>query len=200
MSLRESASLEPYMSTGRSETRPRLRAALLDALAASDVQVLSERDIATKAGLSPTRFGESYGDVAECMCDAFDSVSDEVYACFTKAFAEPGDTHSRLVNGIEGALDRLLASPGAMRLWFLEARRTADPALQARRAAARDRLVQLITRPEEGWMPEVPDLHVEFLFGALAHAAHDELAAGGDCATAGRRVRALLAVLEPVPA
>lgn len=179
--------------------RDGIRAALLDALAASEVQELSERGIATRAGISPTRFGEYYGDLSECMCDAFDSVSDDVYACFTGAFAEPGDAHAQLVQAIEQALERLLANPGAMRLWFVEARRTADPALQARRTAARDRLVEIITM-RNGPTPEVPALHVEFLFGALAHAAHDELVGGGDCANAGRKVRELLALLEPVAA
>jgi AcrR family transcriptional regulator len=200
MSLRDSASLEFSVSMGRSETRPRLRAALLDALAASDLQVLSEREVATRAGVSPSRFREYYRDVDECACDAFDSVADDVYSRFAAAFDGPEDAHTRLLHAIEQTLDLLLANPGAMRLWFLEARRTADPELQARRTVARARLVHLITGPERGWAPDVPPLHVEFLFGALAHAAHDELSTGGDCSKAGTKIRALLAVLEPVPA
>lgn len=199
-SLRDSVSLELLVSGGRSETRPRLRAALLDAMAASEGQALSERDVAARAGLSPSRFREYYRDIDECVCDTFDSVADDVYATFATAFDYPEDLHARLTHGVEQALALLLANPGAMRLWFLESRRTADPELQARRAAVRVRLVELITRPDWGWGPDVPSLHVEFLFGALAHAAHDELAAGGDCAKAGRKVRELLAVLEPMAA
>jgi AcrR family transcriptional regulator len=200
VSLRDSASLEFLRSKGRSETRPRLRAALLDALVASHVQALSERDIAARAGLSPSRFGEYYRDVDECVYDAFDELADDIYGCFADAFAAPGDPHEQLVEGIEQALARLLANPGAMRLWFLEARQTADPELQARRSEARIRLVRLVTRPEADWGPDVPDLHVEFLFGVLTHAAYDELAGGGDCAKAGRRIRELLAVFEPLAA
>jgi AcrR family transcriptional regulator len=171
--------------------------ALVDALAGSDGRALSARQIAKRAGVSVARFDECYDDLDECLDDAYRWVADEVHAAFADAFERPGDVHARLVDAIEQSLERLLADPGAMRLWFVEARRTTDPRLQASRAATRDRLVELVMQRDDGCAEEVPELHVEFLFGALAHAAHDELASGGDCAKAGRKVRKLLALLEP---
>ena len=198
MWLRDSVSWEHSVSVGGSEARPRLRAALLDALADSNGQALSERDVAIHAGLSPSRFGECYRDLDECMLDAYDALADDVYDTFAHAFDGPGDWHARFATAIDVTLARLLSIPGAMSLWFLEARRTADHELQSHSTAARDRLVGVLTQPGGSCTLDVPDLHVEFLFGALAHAAHDELAAGGDGESAGQRIRELLVLLEPV--
>ena len=47
---------------------------------------------------------------------------------------------------------------------------------------------------------DLPDVHFEFLFGALLRAAQDEVAAGREPDVVAERVRQLLALLEPVPA
>lgn len=132
--------------------------------------------------------------------ETFDRLADDLVRQFERAFAGPGDWHRRFARAIDDTLAWLLERPGATRLWFLEARRTPDPELQARRAAARRQLVDVATDPRRDAELDVPELHVEFLFGALSHAAYDELAAGGDAEGAVRKVRELLALFEPLPA
>lgn len=200
MSLRDCESLEFQVIVGRSDTRPRLRAALLDVLAETPMRAVTQRDLAARAGIAAPRFGEFYRDVDECVLDTFDRLAEDLLAQFAQAFDVPGDWHERFVNAIDESLLWLLRSPGAMRLWFLEARRTSDGELLAHRNEARERLIDIVTDPREGVVLDVPELHVEFLFGALSHAAYDELAAGGDGASAGRRLRELLVLFEPIAA
>jgi AcrR family transcriptional regulator len=200
-SLRDCASLEHHMALGGCDICSRLRTTLLAALADADLQGLEAEEVAARAGLSIAGFGEHYRTLDDCLLDAFDRLADDLHEQFEQAFQGSGDWHGRLALGMGAALTRLQSIPGATQLWFLEAPRTSDRLLQEHRAAARDRLVETVTQPEEdGWDSEVPGLHAEFLIGALARAGHDELATSGDCTRAVARVRELLAVFEPLPA
>src|ERR1700742_2823249 len=143
MSLRDSGSLEFQITVGRSDTRPRLRAALLDVLAETPLQDVTEREIAARAGIAALRFGEFYRDVDECVLDTFDRLAEDLLAQFAQAFDVPGDWHERFAHAIDTALEWLIRTPGAARLWFLEARRAADGELLAHRPRARGRLIHV---------------------------------------------------------
>ncbi len=132
--------------------------------------------------------------------EAFDELAGDLAWQFELAFAGPGDWHERFARAIDAGLALMVERPGAARMWFLEARRTADPELQACRTAARERLVEIATDPRWDVDMDVPRLHVEFLFGALSHAAYDDLAAGGDGASAVRKLRELFVLFEPLAA
>jgi AcrR family transcriptional regulator len=176
----------------------RLRSALLEALTEHDPGSLTAADLTTRAGLPETALSAHYGTLDDCLAATFDELADELYRRHREAFAGPGDWHARLSSAADATVDQLRHNPGAVRLCFAYAAR-GDERIRTQRAAARQRFVQLFAdeyEREHGSRP--PDVHFEFLFGALFNAAHDELAAGQEPARVAQRVKELLGLLEPV--
>jgi AcrR family transcriptional regulator len=202
--LRDGLSREHHHTAlGGCEICPRLRAALLGALADSDLQTIDGGELAARAGLPVTAFGDHYRNVEDCFLDAYDELTRELTLRFERSLERgSGDWQLRVTAALDAGIEEVFSTAGVARTLFLEAGRSADPVLQQHRALARQRFVDLVTRGDEDDDVDaaVPGLHVEFLVGALSHAAHDELAAGGDCTSAARRVRELLALFEPIAA
>ncbi len=178
----------------------RLRSALLEALAVHDPESLAVTDLETRAELPESALAMHYGTIDNCLVAAYDEVSRELYLVQLGAFAGPGDWHARFSGAVAAALEQIESTPGAAQLYFGELAR-GNPRIRARRAVARERVVRLLSDEYERERGEgLPDLHFEFLVGALYRAAQEELAAGGQPTCVAERVSELLAVLAPVPA
>jgi hypothetical protein len=159
----------------------RPRGAVLDALLERDPESLTAAEL-------------------ERLVAIYDEVSEELYRGMVEAFSGPGDWHMRFARAVEATLDQVQSAPGIARLCFGEPAR-GNARIRERRAASRQRVIRFLADEyEEEQGCRLPDLHFEFLFGALLRAAQDEVAAGREPALVGARVRELLALLEPVPA
>ena len=188
------------MEVGERETRARLRGALLDRLTAHDLRSLTEEDLTARAGLPAEALAAHYGTVDDCLVAAYDEVSEQLYRGMEEAFEGSGEWHARFARAVEATLDQLESSPGAAQLCFGEPAR-GNPRIRRRRAASRQRVVRFLAEEyarEHG--RGMPDVHFEFLFGALLRAAQEEMAAGREPELVAARVRQLLELLEPVPA
>jgi hypothetical protein len=185
---------------GDCESCARLRSALLDALDGHELESLAAEDLSTRAGLPMTALATHYGTIDNCVVAAFDELSEELYRCQVEAFAGLGDWHMRFSNAVVAVLQLIESRPGAAQLCFAEIARR-HPGIRAGRAVARQRLIRLLAdehEREHGY--RLPDLHFEFLVGALYRAAQDEVAAGRGPTRVAERLRELLALLEPVAA
>lgn len=159
----------------------RLRDTVLDALLERGLEALTEAEL-------------------ERLVAIYDEVSEELYRGMVESFAGPGDWHMRFASTVEATLDQLQSAPGIARLCFGEAARR-HARIGALRAASRKRVIRFLAdeyEDEQGH--RLPEVHFEFLFGALLRTAQDEVAAGREPAVVAARVRELLALLEPVPA
>jgi AcrR family transcriptional regulator len=164
------------------------------------VHSLAATDLAARAGLPEVALAVHYGTIDNCLVATYDEVSQKLYRIQLEAFAGPGDWHTRCSRAVAAALGHIESTPGAARLCFGELAR-GNPRIRVRRAAARQRVVRLLADEYERERREgLPDLHFEFLVGALFRAAQDELAAGRAPTRVAERVKELLAVLEPVAA
>ncbi|MGH2781624.1 MAG: TetR/AcrR family transcriptional regulator [Thermoleophilaceae bacterium] len=180
----------------------RLRSALLDSLEERDLEALDSQAVAVRAGVTVDAFEEHYGTLDQCVRATYQEVVDELYRRAAGALrSQDGDWQSRLVGTIATSLEHLDEVPGAARLCLVESARTGDAELHECRSAARQRYIRLVAdeyrRCEE---PELPDLHFEFVIGAIYHAVHEEVVAGGRPGAARAQVRELLGVLEPAAA
>ena len=165
-----------------------------------DLESLAVTDLETRAELPETALAAHYGTIDNCLVAAYDEVAQDLYLVHVDAFGGPGDWHERFSGAVAAALELIDLTPGAAQLCFGELAR-GNPRIRARRAVARERVVRLLSDEYERERHEgLPDLHFEFLVGALYRAAQDELAAGGQPTSVAERVSELLAVLEPVPA
>jgi hypothetical protein len=130
----------------------------------------------------------------------YDEVSEELYLGMTEAFSGPGDWHARFARAVETTLEQIESDPEIQLLCFGEAAR-AHPRIRERRARSRQRVIRFLADEyETAQGHRLPDLHFEFLFGALLRAAQDEMAAGRGTAGVTARVRELLALLQPAAA
>jgi hypothetical protein len=179
----------------------RLRRGLVEALAETDLSVLEVATVCGRAGVPRAAFEDHYRSLGDCVLDAYGHAADDVYRGSVAAFGGTGDWRDRMTRAIQSMLAGMLASPGAARLCFLEVVRTPDIRLHEERAAQRERFVQLLASEYEREHGDgLPRLHFEFLVGAIVHAVHAELAAGGAGVEAGPRIRTMLDLLEPVTA
>jgi AcrR family transcriptional regulator len=173
----------------------KLRAGLLQALADREFALLTEDDVAAEAGMPLSGFRRHYAGLDALLEATYREVEGELHPLFTAALEGEGHWTDCLCEAIEASYDRLERIPGAIRLY--EAAWAGPPSLQRRRDADRRRYIeQLVERA-----PELPELHAEFVIGALYRAAQDGMASpGADVAQLRGRARELIAVLEPVPA
>jgi AcrR family transcriptional regulator len=173
----------------------KLRAGLLQALADQEFALLAEADVAAEAGLLPSAFRRHYADLDALLEATYCEVEGELHPLFTAALEGEGHWADCLGEAVEASFDRLEHIPGAVRLY--EAAWAGPPSLQRRRAADRRRYIKQLTERA----PELPELHAEFVIGALYRAAQEGMATSGpDLAQLRQRTRELIAVLEPVPA
>ena len=188
------------MGEGQSETRARLRGALLERLTAHGLRSLTDEDLAARAGLPAGAVAAHYGTLDDCLVATYDDVSERLYRGLEEAFEGPGEWHTRFARAVDATFAQLEAAPGAALLCFGEAAR-GHPQIRKRRAASRQRVVRFLAdQYEQEHGRRLPDVHVEFLFGALLRTAQDEMAAGRKPDLVAERVRRLLELLEPVPA
>ena len=185
---------------GDCESCGRLRSALLYSLDDQELESLAAEDLSMRAGLPMTALATHYGTIDNCVVAAFDELSEELYRRQVEAFAGLGDWHRRFSSAVVAGLQLIESRPGAAQLCFAEIARR-HPGIRARRAAARQRTIRLLADEHEREHGcRLPDLHFEFLVGALYRAAQDEVAAGRGPSRVAERLRELLALLEPVPA
>ncbi|HMJ96862.1 MAG TPA: hypothetical protein VK486_13475 [Thermoleophilaceae bacterium] len=178
----------------------RLRGAVLDALVEGHLESLSVPELEGRAGVRAGALAAHYGTLDTCLVAIYDEASEVLYRRMVEAFSGPGDWHMRFARAVEATLDQIQSAPGIARLCFGEPARR-HPRIGARRAASRQRAIRFLAaeyEDEQGC--RLPELHFEFLFGALLRAAQDEVTAGREPAAVAARVRELLALLEPVPA
>jgi AcrR family transcriptional regulator len=185
---------------GEAETRARLRGAVLERLTSHDLRSLTDEELDARAGLPAGALAAHYGSLEDCLAATYDDVVEQLYRGLDEAFEGPGDWHTCFARAVHVTFKQLERTPGAAQLCFGEASR-AHPRIRRRRAASREHVVRFLAdqyeRKQGGDLPEV---HFEFLFGALLRAAQDEVAAGREPDLVAERVRQLLALLEPVPA
>jgi hypothetical protein len=184
--------------TGDCDVCRRLREALLAALDwQEDPNAIAAAEVAERADLAEADLIAHYGSVESCLAATFDELSDELYELHVDAFDGPGDWHSRFLDGVRATLDRIASTPGAARLIFAD-ELVAHPRLRTRRAAARQRIARLVCDEVEHEQDRgVPAVQVEFLVGAVIHAAQAEAAAGMEPARVAARARETLRLLEP---
>jgi len=190
--------LEREGCTGDCVVCRRLRQALLAALAwDEDPNALAAADLAERAELAETDVIAHYGSVDNCLAATFDELWEELYELHLQAFDGSGDWQSRFLDGMHAALDRIDSTPGATRLFFADDL-VAQARLRTRRAAARQRLASLVAAEVELEQErELPAVQVEFILGAVSHAARSEVADGMEPARVTARVGETLRLLQP---
>jgi AcrR family transcriptional regulator len=172
-----------------------LRAGLLQALEERDYALLTEREVAAKAGLLPSAFRRHYRDLDALLEATYCEVEAEFGPVFAAAVEGGGHWSEGLGDAVEAIFDALERAPGALRVY--EAAWSGPPSLQRRRAADRRRGIDLLTQRA----PELPELHAEFVMGALYRAAQEGMESPDpDLAQMRRRALELIEALEPVPA
>jgi AcrR family transcriptional regulator len=187
--------------TGDCDVCRRLRQALLASLAwDEDPHALAAADLADRAELAEADLLAHYGSVDNCLAATYDELAEELFELQLHAFDGSGDWQSRFLDGMRAALDRIDSTPGATRLFFADDL-VAHPRLRTRRAAARQRVARLVA-DEVGHERErgIPAVQVEFILGAVSHAARAEAAGGMDPSRVVARVGETLRVLEPLAA
>lgn len=174
-----------------------LRQALLDALESDGLPHVEAAGVAARAGLGEADLVEHYGDLAGCLAATYDELSDELYDLHVDAFDSAGDWRSRFLAGVRATLEHVASTPGAVCLFFAE-EVLGDPRLRTRGAAARQRFARLVAEELEAERDDaVPAVQVEFMLGAVSHAARTEMAAGVAPRRAAARVSEALRLLEP---
>jgi AcrR family transcriptional regulator len=193
--------LEEGGCTGDCDVCRRLRQALLAALAwDEDPHALAAADLAERAELPETELLAHYGSVDNCLAATYDELSEELYELQLRAFDGSGDWQSRFLDGMRAALDHIDSTPGASRLFFADDL-LAFPGLRTRRAAAQQRVARLVSDEVEHEQERgIPAVQIEFILGAVAHAAKAEVADGMEPARVVARVGETLRVLEPLAA
>jgi AcrR family transcriptional regulator len=185
---------------GERETRARLRGALLERLTARDLRSLTDEDLAASAGLPASAVAAEYGNLDNCLVATYDEVSEQLYRGLEEAFEGSGEWHTCVARAVDATFAQLAANPGVAQLCFGEPA-LRHPRIRRRRAASRQRVVRFLAEQYEREQGRgLPDVHFEFLFGALLRAAQEDVAAGREPDLVAERVRQLLELLEPVPA
>jgi AcrR family transcriptional regulator len=185
---------------GERETRARLRGALLERLTAHDLRSLTEEDVAATAGLPAGAVVAHYGTLDNCVVATYDEVSEQLFRGLEEAFDGDGEWHTCFARAVDTTFAQLESNPGVAQLCFGEPA-LRNPRIRRRRAASRQRVVRFLAeRYERDQGSGLPDVHFEFLFGALLKAAQEDVAAGREPDLVAERVRQLLELLEPVPA
>jgi hypothetical protein len=168
----------------------KLRAALLRALAGSDYDSLSEGQIGALAGHP---LGGHYADLDACLDAAYREVDAAIGAAFEEALDQPGPWTERLADAVVQTSKRLEAMPGALAVY--EAARSGPESLRRLQESNRRRYVRMLARRA----PDVPEIHLEFLIGALYQAGQEQAQSPElDVGRLRSRARQIIAVLEPV--
>jgi AcrR family transcriptional regulator len=176
----------------------RFRRALLAMLAwDEDPHALAAADLAERAELAESDLLAHYGSVDNCLAATYDELSEELYDLHLQAFEGPGDWQSRFLEGMRAGLAHIESTPGAARLFFADDL-LAHPRLRTRRAAAQQRVARLVADEVEHEQERgLPTVQVEFILGAVTHAAKAEVVGGMEPARVAERVGETLRLLEP---
>ena len=182
----------PHAPDPGCETCTRLRAALRERLRQSDYDALSEADV---AGAAMVSLSGHYADLDRCLEALYREVDAEVGEVFATGLQGGGPWRERLADAVVGLYERVDDMPGAIRVY--EAARRGPQRLQALAARNRRRHLGSLSRVA----PEVSDVHLEFVIGALYRAAQEQVeSADVDAGRMRRRALEIIDVLEPLPA
>jgi len=167
----------------------RLRAALLAELARRDYESISEERVAAAAG---TSLSGHYENLDTCLGAAYSEVDATIGEAFESAMDGPGEWPERLTDAVVQTSARLERMPGALHVY--EAARSGPEWLRVFQARRRTRYVELLA----DHAPDVPEVHLEFLIGALYRAAQEQTQSPKfDVPLMRRRAREIIAALEP---
>ena len=167
----------------------RLRAALLAELATSDYDSISEERVAAAAG---TSLSGHYEDLDTCLGAAYGEVDAVIGEAFESAMDGTGAWTERLADAVVQTSARLERTPGALHVY--EAARSGPEWLRVCQARNRRRYVRLLADNA----PDVPEVHLEFLIGALYRAAQEQTQSPNlDVPLMRRRARQIIAALKP---
>jgi len=169
----------------------RLRLALVAELITSDdYESISEERVAAGAG---TSLSGHYEDLDSCLAAAYDEVDAVLGEAFETAMDGTGPWTERLADSVVRISARVERMPGAFHVY--EAARSGPEWLRVRQARNRGRYVQLLADHAR----DVPEVHLEFLIGALYRAAQEQTAQDPqlDVPLMRRRAREIIAALEP---
>ena len=168
----------------------RLRAGLTAELVRNDYDSISEEQVAAAAG---TSLSGHYEDLDTCLAAAYDEVDAVLGEAFETAMDGTGPWTERLADAVVRISARLERLPGALDVY--EAARSGPEWLRVLQARNRRRYVELLI----DHAPGVPEVHLEFLIGALYRAAQEQTQSSAtlDVPLMRRRAREIIAALEP---
>lgn len=167
----------------------RLRAALVAELATSDYDSVTEERVAGAAG---TSLSGHYESLDACLGAAYGEVDAVLGEAFETAMAGTGVWTERLTDAVVRTSARLERMPGALHVY--EAARSGPEWLRVFQERNRRRYVELLA----DHAPDVPEVHLEFLIGALYRAAQEQTQGPQlDVPLMRERAREIIAALEP---
>jgi len=177
------------------EVCTRLREGLLAELARTPIDLVTPRRVALRAGVPAAEFASHYASLDACLEDAYADVDEQIRAVFAAALEEEGDWRERLACAFVSSYQAVEERPGVVQIY--DAARTGPIRLQERRERDRRRYVRMVARRA----PEVPEVRIEFLVGAMYRSAQ-EIIHDDDEGVDSMRRRALevMELLDPVPA
>ena len=167
----------------------RLRSALVAELAAGDYDAVGEERVAAAAG---TSLSGHYEDLDTCLAAAYEEVDAVLGEAFEDAMDGGGEWTERLADAVVRISARLESMPGALNVY--EAARSGPEWLRILQAGKRRRYVELLAEHAH----DVPEVHLEFLMGALYRSAQEQAQGPQlDGPLMRRRAREIIAALEP---
>jgi hypothetical protein len=150
-------------------------------------------------GLLDRSFVEHSRGSADCLASMFGHLCDDIYRRWAGGLGAAGAWEARLDAAAEAGLDCLEFVPGATGVANAAAL-SGDARIAGQRTRLRERLSELIAHEYDGPAGDPPELHFEFVLGAIARAIGDGLSAGEPPVLVRKRVRTAIALLEPAAA
>jgi len=140
-------------------------------------------------------FASHYASLDACVEDTYAEVDEQLRAVFAAALEEEGDWRELLADAFVSSYEAVEATPGAAQIY--DVARTGPTRLQERRERDRRRYVRMVARRA----PEIPEVRIEVLIGAMYRSAQ-EIIHDDDEGVDSMRRRALevMELLDPVPA
>lgn len=136
-----------------------------------------------------------YRDLDRCLEALYREVDAEVGESFATDLSGEGPWAEQLADAVVRLYERVDDMPGAIRVY--EAVRSGPRRLRTLQERNRRRYVGLLSRA----VPDVSEVHLEFVIGALYRAAQEQTEhANMDATRMRRRALEIISVLEPLPA
>jgi hypothetical protein len=135
----------------------------------------------------------------DCLAEMYGDLCDEIYRRWISGFGGAGGWETRFDMAVDAGLDCLEQVPGAMDV-VMAAEGSGDARIARHRVLLRTRLVGILAREYDGDADDPPELHFEFLLGAISRTVLESLLAGESLLRVRERVRTAITLLEPAAA